>query len=86
MILNDKQILHSDIKYFNRKLGNITNKYNLIRKALNKIKNDSSEEALKERYKLLNSMESLNGSIIRHKRLIHYLNDYLELVFPEEKE
>lgn len=86
MILKDRQILCSDIKYFNKKLGNITNKYNLIRKTLNRIKNDSSEEALKERYKLLNSMESLNGSIIRHKRLIHYLNDYLEIAFPEEKE
>lgn len=84
MILNDKQVLRSDIKFFNKKLGNITNKYNLIRKTLNKIKNDNSEEALKERFKLLNSMESLNGSIIRHKRLIHYLNAYLELAFPEE--
>lgn len=86
MILNDRQTLCSDIKFFNRKLGTITNKYNLIRKTLNKIKNDSSEEALKERYKLLNSLENLNGSIIRHKRLVHYLKDYLEIAFPEEKE
>ena len=86
MIISNKQTLYSDIKYFNRKMGNITNKYNLIRKELNKIKNDRSEDALVERYKLLNSLENLNGSIIRYKRLINYLKSYLEMVFPEEKE
>ncbi len=86
MVMDDKQTLYSDIKYLSKKLNVLNNKYNLIKKALNKIKNDRSENALEERYKLLNTLESLNGSLIRHKRIIRYLNSYLELAFPEEEE
>ena len=86
MIIDDKQTLYSDIKYLSKKLNGLMNKYNLCKKALNKIKSDKSENALEERYKLLNALESLNGSLIRHKRIIRYLNSYLELAFPEDKE
>ena len=86
MIMDDKQTLYSDIKYLSKKLNVLNNKYNLIKKALNKIKNDRSENALEERYKLLNTLESVNGSLIRHKRIIRYLNSYLELAFPEGEE
>lgn len=86
MLIDDKQTLYSDIKYLSKKLNVLNNKYSLIKKALNKIKNDRSENALEERYKLLNTLESLNGSLTRHKRIIRYLNSYLELAFPEEEE
>lgn len=85
MIMDDKQTLYSDIKYLNKRLNSLNNKYNLVKKELNKIKSDKSEKALEERYKLLNTLESLNGSLIRHKRIIRYLNSYLELAFPEEE-
>lgn len=86
MIMDDKQTLYSDIKYLSKKLNILNNKYNLIKKELNKIKSDKSEKVLEERYKLLNTLESLNGSLIRHKRILRYLNSYLELAFPEEEE
>lgn len=80
----DKQTLYSDIKYFKRKMNNlITNQINL-KKELKIIKEKKQADQVTLAYQKIVSIDNLDKTITRWKRLIEYLQDYAKKEFPEE--
>lgn len=80
----DKQTLNSDIKYFKRKLNNLINNQNNLKKELKIIKEKKQADQVTLAYQKIISIDNLDKTITRWKRLIEYLQDYAKKEFPEE--
>lgn len=82
----EKQALYSDIKYFKRKLNNLITSQINLKKELKVIKEKKQADQVALAYQKIVSIENLDKTIVRWKRLLEYLQDYAHKEFPEEFE
>ena len=77
-----KDVVHSDINYFQKKLNKYINQGIALKKELKELRKNATQnvEAI---LKKLEYLENLNNTIKRHERILSYLKDYVEKEFGE---
>jgi len=80
-----KEILNSDINYFEKKVNKYKNQQITLKKELKELKKNSAQN-VDAILKKLEYLDNLNNTVIRHDRLLEYLKNYAEKYFEEEQE
>ena len=80
-----KEILNSDINYFEKKVNKYKNQQITIKKELKELKKNSAQN-VDAILKKLEYLDNLNNTVIRHERLLDYLKIYAEKYFEEEQQ
>jgi len=80
-----KEILNSDINYFEKKVNKYKNQQITIKKELKELRKNSAQN-VDAILKKLEYLDNLNNTVIRHDRLLEYLKNYAEKYFEEEQE
>ena len=78
-----REILNSDINYFEKKVNKYKNQQITIKKELKELKKNSAQN-VDAILKKLEYLDNLNNTVIRHERLLDYLKIYAEKYFEEE--
>ena len=78
-----KEILNSDINYFEKKVNKYKNQQITIKKELKELKKNSAQN-VDAILKKLEYLDNLNNTVIRHERLLEYLKNYA--YFDEEQQ
>ena len=79
-----REILNSDINYFEKKVNKYKNQQITIKKELKELKKNSAQN-VDAILKKLEYLDNLNNTVIRHERLLDYLKIYAEKYFDEEQ-
>ena len=77
-----REILNSDINYFEKKVNKYKNQQITLKKELKKNSAQNVDAILKK----LEYLDNLNNTVIRHERLLEYLKNYAEKYFDEEQQ
>ena len=80
-----REILNSDINYFEKKVNKYKNQQITIKKELKELKKNSAQN-VDAILKKLEYLDNLNNTVIRHERLLEYLKNYAEKYFDEEQQ
>lgn len=80
-----REILNSDVNYFEKKVNKYKNQQITIKKELKELRKNSAQN-VDAILKKLEYLDNLNNTVIRHERLLEYLKDYAEKYFDEEQE
>ena len=80
-----REILNSDINYFEKKVNKYKNQQITIKKELKELKKNSAQN-VDAILKKLEYLDNLNNTVIRHERLLEYLKIYAEKYFDEEQQ
>lgn len=78
-----REILNSDINYFEKKVNKYKNQQITIKKELKELKKNSAQN-VDAILKKLEYLDNLNNTVIRHDRILEYLKIYAEKYFDEE--
>ena len=78
-----REILNSDINYFEKKVNKYKNQQITIKKELKELKKNSAQN-VDAILKKLEYLDNLNNTVIRHERLLEYLKNYAEKYFDAE--
>ena len=78
-----REILNSDINYFEKKVNKYKNQQITIKKELKELKKNSAQN-VDAILKKLEYLDNLNNTVIRHERISGYLKDYAEKYFDAE--
>ena len=78
-----REILNSDVNYFEKKVNKYKNQQINIKKELKELKKNSAQN-VDAILKKLEYLDNLNSTVIRHERILGYLKDYAEKYFDEE--
>ena len=78
-----KEILNSDINYFEKKVNKYKNQQITIKKELKELKKNSAQN-VDAILKKLEYLDNLNNTVVRHDRILEYLKIYAEKYFDEE--
>lgn len=78
-----REILNSDVNYFEKKVNKYKNQQINIKKELKELKKNSAQN-VDAILKKLEYLDNLNNTVIRHERILGYLKDYAEKYFDEE--
>ena len=70
-----REILNSDINYFEKKVNKYKNQQITIKKELKELKKNSAQN-VDAILKKLEYLDNLNNTVIRHERLLEYLKNY----------
>ena len=84
-----REILNSDINYFEKKVNKYKNQQITIKKELKELKKNSAQNVdanVDAILKKLEYLDNLNNTVIRHERLLEYLKNYAEKYFDEEQQ
>ena len=79
-----REILNSDINYFEKKVNKYKNQQITLKKELKELKKNSAQN-VDAILKKLEYLDNLNNTVIRHERLLDYLKIYAEKYFDEEQ-
>lgn len=79
-----REILNSDVNYFEKKVNKYKNQQITIKKELKELKKNSAQN-VDAILKKLEYLDNLNNTVIRHERLLEYLKDYAKNFFDEEQ-
>ena len=80
-----REILNSDINYFEKKVNKYKNQQITIKKELKELKKNSAQN-VDAILKKLEYLDNLNNTVIRHEGLLEYLKNYAEKYFDEEQQ
>ena len=80
-----KEILNSDINYFEKKVNKYKNQQITIKKELKELKKNSAQN-VDAILKKLEYLDNLNNTVVRHDRILEYLKIYAEKYFDEEQQ
>ena len=80
-----REILNSDINYFEKKVNKYKNQQITIKKELKELKKNSAQN-VDAILKKLEYLDNLNNTVIRHDRILEYLKIYAEKYFDEENQ
>ena len=78
-----REILNSDINYFEKKVNKYKNQQITIKKELKELKKNSAQN-VDAILKKLEYLDNLNNTVVRHDRILEYLKIYAEKYFDEE--
>ena len=78
-----REILNSDINYFEKKVNKYKNQQITIKKELKELKKNSAQN-VDAILKKLEYLDNLNNTVIRPERMLGSLKDYAEKYFDEE--
>lgn len=79
-----KDVVHSDINYFQKKLNKYVNQQVALKKELKELRKNATQN-VDSILKKLEYLDNLNNTITRHERILGYLKDYVEKEFGVEK-
>ena len=77
-----KDVVHSDINYFQKKLNKYINQGIALKKELKELRKNATQN-VDSILKKLECLENLNNTIKRHERILGYLKDYVKNEFGE---
>ena len=72
-----REILNSDINYFEKKVNKYKNQQITIKKELKELRKNSAQN-VDAILKKLEYLDNLNNTVIRHERILEYLKNYAE--------
>ena len=78
-----REILNSDVNYFEKKVNKYKNQQINIKKELKELKKNSAQN-VDAILKKLEYLDNLNNTVIHHERILGYLKDYAEKYFDAE--
>lgn len=78
-----REILNSDINYFEKKVNKYKNQQITIKKELKELKKNSAQN-VDAILKKLEYLDNLNNTVIRNERILEYLKNYAEKYFDAE--
>ena len=80
-----REILNSDINYFEKKVNKYKNQQITIKKELKELKKNSAQN-VDAILKKLEYLDNINNTGIRQERLLEYLKNYVEKYYDEEQQ
>jgi septal ring factor EnvC (AmiA/AmiB activator) len=77
-----KDVVHSDINYFQKKLNKYVNQQVTLKKEIKELRKNTAQN-VDAVIKKLEYLDNLNNTIARHERILGYLKDYVEKEFGD---